>query len=931
MKQHSLKQSSMTVVIAFAVIFLPDLSAQKKALAIDDIASWNRITEREISPDGKWIAYKIEPWAGDSKICLCDSKGVHRFETDCSKEIKFTGDSKYLLFTMVPGYDLVREAKLNRNGITCIPPDKLGIYSLNTGSLDTVHDIRNYTVPTDWSGYVAYQIKEPQANHDGGKGQHEGENPKTSDNRHRLYLRRLDNGNTVTWPSVSAYLFSSSKGKICFATTGDEADPVAGVYLYDCMTGKLETIIRGKHDYSHLTFSGDGKMISFLAKPVTGDQTGEFSLFLWKGSGQATEVVNNNRKEIPSSWKISGNSSLTFSANGRRIFFGINPVRPARDPDIPDDEFPVLDVWHGGEGLLHTVQLVNKEKELKRTYLTMYDIQNGRLVRIETEDVPESYPIDNGDSDHYMVYTSQPYEFQSMYDPLHHDVYLLNLHNGIRQPVKMNNRSVPKPSPTGKYLLWFNYDDYSWYTYQISTGRELRVTAPQLLRAEIETNTTFDVNEPYGSPGWIEDDKAVLIYDRYDVWKVDPQNLAPPVNLTLTGRSSNTVYRLIKFDQDQESFMENDPQYLTGINEITRASGYYMFGIRKPSQPEMLIGGNYSLSAPIRAEKSNTVVYTKETFEVFPDLILSDLSFRNNQRIADANPRQNEFNWGTAEIYRWTSLDGREMEGMLFKPEDFDPSKKYPVIVTFFHKSSGELHNHRTPEYHRSRIDYHTYTSNGYLIFNPDIWFDPGYIGESAYKSVMPGVTALIGEGFVDPGRIGAAGHSYSGYQLAYIATRTDLFACIEAGAPVVNFFSAYGGIRWETGRSRAAQYEHDQTLATPWEAPYRFFENSPIFAMDKVSTPILIMHNDADGAVPWYQGIEYFIALRRMNKPVWLLNYNGELHGLTQLKNRKDFQIRLKQFFDHYLKDSPMPEWMKKGIPAVEKEYNLGYELQKE
>jgi dipeptidyl aminopeptidase/acylaminoacyl peptidase len=264
---------------------------------------------------------------------------------------------------------------------------------------------------------------------------------------------------------------------------------------------------------------------------------------------------------------------------------------------------------------------------------------------------------------------------------------------------------------------------------------------------------------------------------------------------------------------------------------------------------------------------------------------------------------------------------------MLFKPEDFDPSLQYPLIVTFFHKSSGELFNHRVPEYHRSRIDYHYYTSNGYIVFNPDIYFDAGYIGESAFKSVMPGVTALIGEGFIDPERIGAAGHSYSGYQVAYMATRTIMFACIEAGAPVVNFFSAYGGIRWETGRARSAQYEHDQTLATIWEAPLRFLENSPLFAMDKVNTPILIMHCDQDGAVPWYQGIEYFIALRRMQKPVWMLNYNGESHNLTQLKNMKDFQIRMSQFFNHYLKGAPMPEWMNRGIPAVEKDYNLGYE----
>lgn len=910
------------------IIAIHSLNAQRKPLAINDIESWNRITEKEISPDGKWIAYKMEPWVGDSKIFLYNSQGVRMFETACSKEITFTEDSKYLLFTMTPAYDLVRKIKLNRDDNKGIPPAKLGIYSLKTGSLDTIHDIRNFKIPEHWTGYVAYQVEKSSADYDCLAAQNKTENAASTDNGYGLYLRRLDSGKTVSWPFVSEYLFSKTQEKLCFASTGDEANFAAGVYLYDCETGHAGTIIQGEYDYRLLTFSGDSKMLSFLAKPSNRIRQGEFSLYLWPGEGTASEVANNNMKEIPFSWRISENRSISFSGNGQRIFFGIAPVRPARDPNIPDDEYPVLDVWHGAEGLLHTVQLVNKEKELKRTYLTMYDVLNGALLRIENEDIPESYPIDNSNADHYAVYTGQPYELQSMYDPMHHDIYLLNLQTGTRQPVKVNIRSVPKSSPAGKYLIWFNHDNYSWYTYHIGSGREFRITDPGVLRAEIETNTTFDVNEPYGSPGWLEDDRAVLIYDRYDIWKVDPQNLTPPVNITQNGRNTSTVYRLINFDQHQESFSENVPQLLTGINENTRVSGYYKWMFKKPSQPEMLIGGDYNLSAPLKAEKANTVVYTRETFEVFPDLIVSDLSFRHNLRISDANPQQQDYRWGTAEIYQWTSLDGREMEGMLFKPEDFDPSKKYPMIVTFFHKSSAELHNHRIPEYHRSRIDYHTFTSNGYLIFNPDIWFDPGYIGESAYKSVMPGVTALIGEGFVDPALIGAGGHSYSGYQLAYIATRTDLFACIEAGAPVVNFFSAYGGIRWETGRSRAAQYEHDQTLAPLWEAPLRFLENSPIFAMDKVKTPILIMHNDADGAVPWYQGIEYFIALRRMNKPVWLLNYNGEPHSLTQLKNQKDFQIRLMQFFDHYLKDAPMPDWMKSGIPAVEKDYNLGYEL---
>jgi dipeptidyl aminopeptidase/acylaminoacyl peptidase len=234
------------------------------------------------------------------------------------------------------------------------------------------------------------------------------------------------------------------------------------------------------------------------------------------------------------------------------------------------------------------------------------------------------------------------------------------------------------------------------------------------------------------------------------------------------------------------------------------------------------------------------------------------------------------------------------------------------------------------PEIGRSTIGYHYYTSNGYLIFNPDVYYKEGYPGEDAFNCVMPGVTAMIATGFVDKAHIGAQGHSWGGYQVAYLATRTNLFAAIESGAPVVNMFSAYGGIRWGSGLNRSFQYEHTQSRIgkSIWESPLRYIENSPLFTLDKVNTPILIMHNDDDGSVPWYQGIEYFIGLRRLGKPSWLLNYNEADHWPTKLRDMEDFQKRMAQFFDHYLKEKPMPKWMKEGIPATQKGIDMGYEL---
>ena len=154
------------------------------------------------------------------------------------------------------------------------------------------------------------------------------------------------------------------------------------------------------------------------------------------------------------------------------------------------------------------------------------------------------------------------------------------------------------------------------------------------------------------------------------------------------------------------------------------------------------------------------------------------------------------------------------------------------------------------------------------------------------------------------------------------------MFACAGSGAPVANMTSAFGGIRWESGDSRQGQYELGQSRIgrNLWEAPELYIADSPVFHANRVDTPLLIMHNDADGAVPWYQGIEMFMALRRLEKPVWMLQYNGEAHNIRARKNRKDITKRLQQFFDHYLKGEPLPKWMKEGIPVERKGQEMGY-----
>ena len=362
----------------------------------------------------------------------------------------------------------------------------------------------------------------------------------------------------------------------------------------------------------------------------------------------------------------------------------------------------------------------------------------------------------------------------------------------------------------------------------------------------------------------------------------------------------------------------------------TKASGFSRAKLTESKPPEPLIVDDRRFTNPIRALEADRFLFTRSRFDESPDLYVSDPDFQEIRKVSDVNPQQKDYLWGTAELVEWRSLDGVPLQGILYKPEDFDPTKKYPMIVYFYERLSHIVHYYMRPRAIRSVIVPSVYTSRGYLVFMPDIRYKRGYPGESAVNCVIPGVTHLIAQGYVNEDKSGVQGQSWGGYQIAYMVTRSNIFAAAMAGAPVSNMTSAYGGIRWGSGRSRMMQYEKSQSRigGSLWEKPARYIENSPVFWADKVQTPLLMMHNEQDGAVPWYQGIEMFVALRRLGKPVWMLNYNGDEHNLTKYQNRKDLTLRMQQYFDHYLMDAPAPVWLAKGIPAIEKGKTLGLEL---
>lgn len=874
-----------------------------KSLTIDDLVTWQRITDREISDNGRWVACKMEPWEGDATVYLYAAQGQETATFSPADKFAFSASSGYLVVTQTPGKSTVDSLKVLKTKEDKMPMNTLVIYSV-AGKKETIDSLKTFKL-ADKADWIAYQ---------------RGRKDST------LYVRSLDGSKTFQFPTVTDFQFAKKSGMLYYTSA---AEGEAGIFTLNPEKGSPALIKEGKGVFKQTTFDEKGERLAFLYCADKDSSYKALSLWLSEHNAPAKEIATRGNKAFPAEWVINENGMLQFSKSASRLFFGTSPEPRQKDTTQLAENRPNVQVWSWDEPVQYTVQNYNKEKGLKKSYQAVYNLGNGSIFQLANEELPNIQLGNEGDAPLALLSTSRPYSLSSMWEArTRSDYYTVSLDNGERKQIAQADYGRFRLSPQGKYAYWYGETDSCWYTIALAEGKRYRLTTPESFPAWDEENDVPDYPYAHGAAGWTANDQNLLIYDRYDIWKFDPTAATSPINLTVNGRKEKLSYRLEQLDKEARFIDLGKLQLLKGFNEATKGYGFYNARLSAPAAPKTLLAGNYMLRSINKAKNTDDVIYTMETFQQYPDIHYSTLAFKKSVQLTHGDKQQEGFIWGTAELVSWISLDGRPLEGVVYKPANFDPNKKYPMMVNFYERNSETLYNYRMPEPHRSTIDYHLYNSNEYVIFNPDIRYVDGYPGESCYNCLMPGITMMIAKGYIDEKGIGAQGHSWGGYQVAYLATRTNLFSAIESGAPVVNMFSAYGGIRWGSGMARSFQYEHTQSRlgATPWSSPLRYLENSPLFTMDKVQTPILIMHNDADGHVPWYQGIEYFVAMKRLGKPCWLLNYTGEPHWPMHMANRIDFQRRMFQFFNHYLKNDKMPKWMSEGVPAVEQPFELGY-----
>jgi dipeptidyl aminopeptidase/acylaminoacyl peptidase len=766
-----------------------------------------------------------------------------------------------------------------------------------------------------------------------------------------LVLKKLPGGDEKVFKNILYYNFNKTGRKLLMQVSRNPKDSFSRNYvlLYDIQKRITDTLSRGGNEFKNFAMTDDGMQVAYIAERDSSNKALQRFYRLWyfkEGTDSAILLCDKNQEGMKLGMTVSENGNLSFSKSGKRLFFGTAAIQPPKDTTLADIDKVSVDIWNYKDDWLQTVQLNRVQTELKRTYLAVYDLTNHSVKQLGSEEIPTVYETNQGDGDAFAGVSDYGKRIESQWTGTTlRDIYAINVTTGEKKLVKKDLKGIITPeylSPGGKYILWYDSKARNYFVYDGDSIKN--ITAKIKLPLYDEKNDQPDDPNPYGVMKWQEADSAVFIYDRYGVWKIDPKNIRTPL-LLIDNRKNKIQYRYIQTDPEERFIKPSQQILFRSFNEITKQSAFwenlydnnldYFDGWSAISD-----NANVSIGQIQKAKNSSVFLFTKETYTSSPDLFVNEIQIddRNDkpvhkvkeQKLSSINPQQKDYNWGTAELFTWKAYNGKESTGIVYKPEDFDPKKKYPMICYFYETLSDGLNQYLAPAPTPSRLNIPFFVSRGYIVFAPDIHYGTGHPGRDAYNYVVSGARALVKKGFVDSTRIGIQGQSWGGYQVAYLITATNFFKAAWAGAPVANMTSAYGGIRWESGLNRQFQYEKSQSRigASLWEKPQLYIENSPLFSLPKVKTPLVIMSNDADGAVPWYQGIELFTAMRRLGKQVWMLTYNGEAHNLVERKNRKDIQIREQQYFDWLLKGENPPKWITDGVPAVKKGKDWGLEF---
>jgi len=895
----------MLVVATLLFALVCNSTAQKKNLDATAYDLWRNIATQDISENGEWVSFRYNYVDATLQMkekpltYLRNTKTGTIYTLPNVSDLHFFDNGKYLKYTI-----LATPNAANPNA-----SDSIMILNLRTGK-KSCWKKSSYFSNQPNSGIITYTYAISKNNI-----------PAT-----RLVALNIESGDSTVIDNVENYnLFDNDRSIIYVQTQGKTKSLLVGnlwgkrTVLYTDELGLL-----GRFSLNKKATGGTFTVASDSLKKAEPDLLYSFSI----KEKKYKFIVDFKDIKLPANYKILS-KPYDIPENGKLLFPDVVQTikKQVSNRTKPNTDFE-LELWTWDEELSQRRQRKNANNNAStNSPKFIYHIDTKQCVKLASEASERLLVPGSSDYSHVIVADTKPYVplIDWLYDT-NFDLYLTSVLDGKTTLLGRNFHDYPIWSPNGKYAVAYDAEAKVWYKMDTKIGKLENVSDAIGYPVFDEAHDLPKAASAYGLAGWTKDGNGVVIYDKYDMWVVDLTGNAKPYSLTKGyGRKNKLVFRLLDYDFDENLDITKDLM-LKSFNEKSKAKGIYR--LTTAGVVQKLMDGDFNISVKKVSADGKSCIWTKQNYNTFGDLYWSDMNFRKPLRITNANPQQEKYNWGTAKVISWKNYDGSLNEGLLFLPENYDASKKYPVIVDFYETHSNDLRNYIAPEHSEATINIVTYVSNNYIVFRPDVHFAVGAPGESSYNAVVSGTEELIKRGIADKDRIGLQGHSWSGFQVNYLVTRTNIFKCASPGAGVVDMISDYTTVRG-TGAPRMFMYETGQCRLgkTLWEDPQMYIKNSPIFNVDKIQTPLLIFHCDDDAAVTFSQGLSLFLAMRRLHKPAWLLNYKHEGHVLSGRAAQIDWEIRTKQFFGYYLNNDPMPRWMKEGINLQEKGIDQKYD----
>ncbi|MGD2246151.1 MAG: prolyl oligopeptidase family serine peptidase [Candidatus Aminicenantes bacterium] len=945
------KSKIILIILLWIFLVLPGLPAQEEKAApqeprpieLKDILAWKSIGRSILSNDGQWFAHSLSPNKGDSEVIVRQTKKDKEYKFPigeaprfASGAISFSEDSKWLAFTIYPTEEEAKKLKKQKKKLY----NKVALLDLSSGKKVEFEKTKKFTFSGETAEWIALHKYPPESQ--------TKEKDKWSGTD--LILHELASSKELNIGNVSEYAFDKKGLWLAMVVDAKEMSG-NGIQLRNMQTGVVLPLDSDKAVYKRLNWTEKGEGLAILKGRE--DENYEDKLFsvigftnFTKGSPKKTVYDPAKDKNFPEGMTISPNRTPVWTEDLSGILFGIHEVKekedkekekaekdkpeeaPAKKKEKPEpkkkskpkkeeEEEPAdLVIWHWLDKRLQSMQQVQENRDKNFSFLCIYRVKEKKFIRLADEDVRQ---VTAAPKHRWAIgLDNQEYELLgNLEGRRYRDVYVIDLKTGARKLALKKCRWYFMPSPDGTHFLY--YDDGHYYTYEMATGKKFNITK-DVPTSFINTEDDHNVIKPPIYPyyfGWVKDGVSVLLYDNWDVWNV-PVHGGKGINLTINGKKDGIRYRSrYRLDPEEKGIDLSQPLYISAYGEWTKKGGVARVDKGKPGA-KMLLWDDAAFSIR-KAEKADVYLYTRQTYKDYPDYHVTDSSLKKGSRITEVTPQQKEFLWSSGSLLLdYESDKGDKLQAALFLPANYEEGKRYPTIVYIYEKLSQRLNRYFTPS--ARGFNKSVYTSNGYAVLMPDIVYKVNDPGMSSVWCVLPAIQAAIETGVVDKDRIGIHGHSWGGYQSSFLVTQTDIFKACVTGAPLTNMISMYSSIYWNTGSANQPIFESSQGRFEGgyWDNIEAYTRNSPVYYAENVKTPLIILHNDKDGAVDWNQGIEYFNTLRRLGKPVVMLQYKGENHGLRKPANQRDYTIRMRQFFDHHLKGKPAPDWLKEGVPHL-------------